>query len=396
MKPSENPSLVIMQSGGPTAVINATLYGIVDEARRTNKFSQIWGANGGFEGLRNGTWLNFETFTDATLQAMRNYPGIALKSSRTAVDDEAISQVLRLFKERSVQHLLVVGGNGSMLTPLRLFRAAEQERCDLFVLGVPKTVDNDLVLTDHSPGYGSAARFIARAVQDAIWDLNALPGESVRILEVMGRNTGWLAAASLLVGQLEGGAPDYVLTPEQPFDEEKLLLQLEADLRQDKKVFIVASEGLRTPTGEFVAERSGFIMKDKLGRPNPGFTSGVGHVLAQLIHTRLGCRVRYDKPGVLQRSGLAVSTTDRDEAELIGREALLALLRGESGKMIGFIRNERPYSVRTALFPLEEIAGLERLMPPEFFQRGELDLAMVRSYIGPLIGKPLTKYEMLI
>lgn len=389
-------SLIILQSGGPTAVINATLYGIISEAQRTKKFSRIFGAVAGFEGLSAGNWVDVTGIAEQNIEIFKSTPGMALGSSRSQVDEKALHHVVDRLVQHSVDCVLVIGGNGSMLTPLGLYRIAGARGYALRVLGVPKTVDNDLIRTDHSPGYGSAARVIARAVQDSVWDLKTLPAESVRIMEIMGRNTGWLAAAAWLAGDPGESGPDYVLTPEVTFHHELFLQRIGADLKRNRRIFITAAEGLRTDAGTFLAEESGFVMKDKIGRVNPGFTSGVGHVLAKLIYDRFGCRVRYDKPGTLQRSGLDVSLTDRAEAELIGRNAVTALLEGESGKMIGFIRRPGPYRTETGLFPLEEVAGKERTIPAEFYVADRLNPAMVRDYVGPLIGEPLQQYKMLI
>ncbi|MGE5553040.1 MAG: diphosphate--fructose-6-phosphate 1-phosphotransferase [Betaproteobacteria bacterium] len=386
-------SLLVAQSGGPTAVINATLYGIIRECQSVGVFDRVLGVKGGFAGLRSGDWVDLLSWEEGILSRLPETPGIVLRSSRTAVSDSDLATVVALLRSRDVHHLLFIGGNGSMLTPLRLGEEARRQNYELLVLGLPKTIDNDLALTDHSPGYGSAARFVARAVQDCVWDLRSLPAEPVRIIEVMGRNTGWLAAAALLARRRQEDGPCLVLTPERTFSKQTFLTGLTHALQKYGGVVVVASEGLRTSAGTLLAEESGFIMRDDLGRPLPGYAAGVGHVLAKLVHTELGCRVRYDKPGVLQRSALAVSSTDRAEAELIGREGVRALLSGEAGKMLGFVREEGPYRVRVTSFPLESVAGVERVLPDSFFIGDTLNEEMVRAYAEPLIGEPLTDYQ---
>jgi 6-phosphofructokinase 1 len=280
-----------------------------------------------------------------------------------------------------------------MDTVYETLRAAGECGWELKAMGIPKTIDNDLILTDHCPGYGSAARYLAITCAEIKRDTLALTlTERVKILEVMGRNTGWLTAATALAGDY---APDLIYLPERPFYEEAFLGEVDNAVRQHGCAVVAACEGIRHADGSFVSMNTDPLNQDAFGHPEPG---GVGHHLTELVMERLKLKARYDKPGTMQRcSGLGASGVDIQEAYKVGWEAVRRAASDENGKMITLEREAgEAYCCTTGAVPLENVKNAEKKMPAEYIGNdGSRPTAAFEAYARPLLGDPLPEYVTL-
>lgn len=331
-----NSNLAIGQSGGPTAVINATLAGILTQALVLGKFDAIYGLEHGLEGALTDEWIDLSGLTDETLNTLAHTPGAALGSSRRKLNEADYARVIEVFHARDIHHFAYIGGDGSMWVANHLSEIAAAQRYELHIVGVPKTIDNDLPCTDHTPGYGSAARFLALAARDAGLDLEAMQTfDDVVILEAMGRDTGWLAAASALLKESDDDAPQLVYVPEIPFDEAQFIDDIAQVHNRLGRVFVVAAEGIRTPNGQFVGGRAMNDSTDPLGRTVFALTPGVAAYLTERVRDRLGLQTRFFRPSLIGRSlSACVSEVDRTEAYQVGETAARLLADGQGGVMV--------------------------------------------------------------
>jgi 6-phosphofructokinase 1 len=291
--------------------------------------------------------------------------------------------------------MLYIGGNDSADTTHRIAQAAQALHYELQAISIPKTIDNDLPLTDHCPGYGSAARFIALATMDSTMNTLSIPWHyPVKVIETMGRDAGWLTAAAALGKREERDAPHILLLPEQSFNADRYLQQVEEAYRRFGFVVVVAAETLRDEQGQALGA-VGQVGTDAFHHP---LLSGAAQYLVELVKERLKLRARFDKPGDLQRmASYAVSTVDRDEAYQVGQAGVEAARAGETDKMVVLLRQETPeYSCTTGLVELDKVANVQRLLPAEFLSA---DKTMVTpaflKYAQPLIGEELPVYQKL-
>ena len=323
------------------------------------------------------------------LEALCSTPSAALGSCRYRLKDGDASLAVAQLEDFGASYFLYIGGNDSADTAHQMAMAAAARGSDLRVVCVPKTIDNDLPEMDHCPGYGSAARFLALAVQDSALCTEAIPTHyPVKIIEVMGRDAGWLAAASALGQQREEDPPHLVYVPEQPLDEEEFLADVEQVYRSLGWVVAVVAETVRDRHGQALGQ----LQQQGADAFGHQLLAGPAPYLVNLVQSRLGVRARYDKPGDLQRmSSACISTTDRREAEMVGRAAVEVALAGETDKMVTLVRSEGPdYAVTTGLAGLEQIANQRRPLPAAFFDAsGKRITAAFRDYALPLLGDPL-------
>jgi ATP-dependent phosphofructokinase / diphosphate-dependent phosphofructokinase len=375
---------VIAQGGGPTPVINASLAAAAEEARATAFVTHFLGSEYGLKGIRSELFIDLFAQDRGVIQKIRNAPGAALGSSRERLSSEQIGQLLEVFRRRDVRYFFYIGGNGSMGTALDIDEAAQMAGYGLHVIGIPKTVDNDIQHTDHTPGYGSAGRFYAHAVRDMGMDHQALPSP-ILICEIMGRNVGWVVAATAFARYYEDDAPHLIYCPEQRVPRERLLADIEAVYRRLGRVFVCICEGQLDENGEpFGAD------VDRPDNPQHRLASNLGHAVAKFVSKNLQIRVRSERPSLIGRCcSFMVSETDRHDAELVGRAAIQAARAGHSGQMIGLVRNgtEGNYRSTTNLIPLPDVARKERKMPPEFIANSGADVTPAYTeYARPLIG----------
>lgn len=380
-------NVLVVHGGGPTPVMNASLYGVITEAKRHPEIESVYGAIGGMEGIVKEQLLDLLTFEEEKLKLLLHTPGTAIGSSRYPVTEEDYQKIPEILEKYKIRYILPNGGNGTMDTCGKIYRACKD--AGVCVVGIPKTIDNDIAITDHTPGYGSAARYIAETTAEVGVDVKALPIH-VCIIEAMGRNAGWITAASALARKKPGDAPHLIYLPERPFKEEEFLKDVKRLYDQLGGVVVVASEGLKKENGEPIVP--------------PIFKSGrsvyygdVSAYLAELVIKNLGIKARSEKPGLCGRASIALqSSLDRDEAVLAGREALKAAMRGEGGTMVGFIREETPdgsYKMHTRMIPIEEVMLYERTLPGEYInERGNDVTQAFTDWCKPLIGSEIRDF----
>ncbi len=387
-------NLVVGQSGGPTAVINSSVSGVIWQAKLVQEIGSIYGMAHGIEGFLNEDLMDLGQEEDEIILGLRSTPSAALGSCRFKMDDSDCEKIIRICQAYDIRYFLYIGGGDSMDTVDRISQAAQSHRFEMRVMGIPKTIDNDLPITDHSPGYGSAARYIAAICTEIKRDTLAMGyTEVVKILETMGRNSGWLVAASSLANDY---APDLIYFPERPLESDRILADIERVYHQKGCVLAAICEGQKSPDGSYLAMNEDFRNIDAFGHPEPG---GVGDYLAKLVMTRLNLKARADKPGTIQRcAGGFVSSADENEAYLVGQEAVVRAVRGESGYMISLNRvSTEPYQCEVGVVPLGYVKNEEKMLPDAFIHPdGNHVTEAFKAYARPLIGDPLPEYVTLL
>jgi ATP-dependent phosphofructokinase / diphosphate-dependent phosphofructokinase len=386
---------LIGQSGGPTAVINASLVGAALAAMEADAVDGVYGARFGIQGVLNDDLIDLRLLPGDVWDALRGTPSAALGSCRYKLREDDATRAVHMLRARGIRYFLYIGGNDSADTALRLAEAARAMDYDLRVICVPKTIDNDLPETDHCPGYGSAARFLALATRDSALCTIAMPDHyPVKIIEAMGRDAGWLAAATALCKEREADPPHLIYFPERPLSDERFLADVAAAHTAFGYAVVVVAETVRNERGQALGA-IGSQGADAFGHPLLG---GAAQYLTGLVRDRLGLRARFDKPGDLQRmSSVCVSATDRAEAELAGRAAVAAALRGESAKMVTLVRLPGPrYTCETGLADLTKIANAHRPFPAEFLSAHGTGVTQAyRDYALPLLGEPMPRFVRL-
>jgi 6-phosphofructokinase 1 len=392
---SHNNNLIIGQSGGATAVINASLVGAVEAALADEGIDRIYGMLHGVERLLKEDIIDLRQEASSVWTRLLYAPSAALGSCRYKLTDEDPERVIAILRKYDIHFLLYIGGNDSADTAHRVALAAQHMNYDLRAISVPKTIDNDLPFTDHCPGYGSAARFIALATRDSAMNTSAIPWYyPIKVIETMGRDAGWLTASSALAKQDESDPPHILLMPEQRFNADRFLRQVEEVQRRVGYVVVVAAESIRDEQGKSLGA-IGQVGTDAFQHP---MLSGTAQHLVDLVNSELRLRARFDKPGDLQRmASFAVSSTDRDEAYLVGKMGTKALLDGESDKMITIVRHDEPaYHCTTGLAELSQVANVQRLLPDEYLDESKTMVTQAfYDYALPLIGDPIPDHTRL-
>lgn len=380
-------NVLVVHGGGPTAVINSSLYGVLEEAKASGKIDKVYGAMGGSEAIFKERFLDLLQFPEEKLKLLLETPATAIGSSRYALEEEDYKAMPAIFKKYNIKYVLLNGGNGTMDTCGKIYHACQEYGIN--VVGIPKTIDNDIAITDHTPGYGSAARYIAATTAEVGVDVKSLPIH-VCVIEAMGRNAGWITAASALARKNPGDAPHLIYLPEFPFNEDEFLEDVKTLYDKLGGVVVVASEGLKNEKGEPIVPP---IFKS--GRAT--YYGDVSAHLANLVIKKLGIKARSEKPGICGRASIAwQSPVDRDEAVLAGREALKAAMNGESGVMIGFIRDETEdgsYKIHVERIPIEQVMLYERVIPESYVNERRNDVTEeFVNWCRPLIGPELRDF----
>ncbi len=377
-------NLLIIHGGGPTAVINASLYGAIREAQNCPEVDRIYCAVGGTGGLMKENLRDVTDMSDEILKGLLTSPASAIGSSRDALEAPEYEAMTAVLKKHEIRYVLMNGGNGTMDTCGRLQRHCEGT--DIRVVGIPKTMDNDLAVTDHAPGFASAARYMAGSTAELCCDVDSLPIHVV-VLEALGRNAGWVTAASALAADAYGKGPDLIYLPERNFDEEAFLRDVRKLIAEKGHGVVVASEGLHYADGTPIVEPI-------FSTERATYFGDVSSHLAQLITRKLHYKARSEKPGLLGRASVCwQSSVDRYEAELCGREAVKAAVAGETAKMVAIRRlSNAPYAAETFLADIEEVMMTERKMPDEFINaEGNGVTEAYKDWVRPLLGEPLPK-----
>lgn len=364
----ELKNLLVGQSGGPSAAINASLAGVLAEGIASKKIGKVYGAFNGISGVLSDHIQEMDMMENEELMhLLKITPAMALGSCRHKLaeidsDPESYQKIEAVFDKYNIGYFFYIGGNDSMDTVDKLNNYFCRIKKDVKVIGVPKTIDNDLVMTDHTPGFGSAAKYLAVTVDEIIRDTSIYAVKSVTIMEIMGRDSGWLTLAAALPKLLGGSKPDIVALPEVAFDENVFLEQINTLFQTTNNIVAVVSEGIRDQHGNYIGEDTKSGSTDIFGHQ---YLSGVGKYLEQLVNAKIGCKVRSIEVNLMQRCAAHLaSQTDLDEAEQIGRAAVKRALDGASGEMMIFRRvSDHPYQIEIGSFPISQIANKAAMVP---------------------------------
>jgi 6-phosphofructokinase len=385
------PNAIVAQSGGPTAVINSSACGVIQQAAKSGKIGQVIGATNGILGVLKEDLFNVSAERPEAIEALKRTPAAAMGSCRYKLKSIEQSKadfqrVLDVFKAHNIRYFFYAGGNDSMDTADKVNKLAADAGYELVCIGIPKTVDNDLAFTDHCPGYPSVAKYVATCAAEAGRDTEALyTADTCTILEVMGRNAGWIAAATGLAATRPEDAPHLVYMPEAAFSFDKFVRDVEEVLKRLGRVFIVAGEGLKDENGKYVTADSGAFAKDSFGHVQLG---GVAEMLKVVIEKEVKIKARFNKLGTNQRSAMHfASLTDVKEAYMCGQMAVKYALKGVNGKMVTLVREKGPkYKCTTGLAELRDVANGEKKVPRDFInEAGNHITKAMRDYLRPLV-----------
>ena len=382
-------NILVAHGGGPTAVINTSLQGMVEAARTSGRVDKIYAARFGAEGILKGDLIDLTDVPAEVIARLQYTPASAIGSCRRKLTEDDYPTVMETLKKYEINAFFYNGGNDSMDTCNKVNELAVKEGLDLRVIGIPKTMDNDLEVTDRCPGFGSAARYAAISASELALDASGLPIHVV-VMELMGRNAGWVTAASAMAKRLTRcGQLTYL--PELPVDVDKMLADIEAGYAKGNGLLVTVSEGLCGLDGKPLAD-TGIV--DGFGHTVPG---GTAQYISDQIMQKLGIKSRAEKPGLLGRCSIPyVSSTDRKEAYEVGRYALESALRGQSGQMVAIEAIRRPkYISRLFLTPLSGVANAEKKFPLEWIEGGNQIADAFFDYAEPLMGEDFPQYAFL-
>ncbi len=380
----EKHNLIVAQGGGPTAVINASLAGVVAEAQKHPEIGRIYAGRGGIEGAMKEKFIDLTDMSARDIERLKFTPSSAVGSCRYKVTEKDHDRIIEVLRKHDIKYFFYNGGNDSMDTCNKVSKIAG----DISVIGVPKTIDNDLAVTDHCPGFGSAARYAAITTLEYGLDIRALPIH-VGVIEIMGRNAGWLVAATALARTQGFAAPHLIYFPERAFDRQKFVADVKAaQAKYGYGIVVAVSEGICYADGKPVAD-SGMV--DGFGHKIPG---GTAQALSNIL-LQEGIKSRAEKPGLVGRaSKLTIAKCDVDEAFEVGRVAVKSVVAGKSGYMVGYKRvSTNPYKIDYELIELAKVANVENVLPDNFINEAGNDVtdAFV-EYCKPLIGGELEDY----
>ena len=383
---------IIGQSGGPTIAINASLAGIIHRAKSSKEFNHVYGMINGIKGLLDGQYMDLlEEFDNGEkINALKQTPAMYLGSCRfklpTHQDNiQVYEDLFKILTDLVITDFFYIGGNDSMDTVMKLDEYARHIQSPIHFIGIPKTIDNDLMGTDHTPGFGSAAKYVATSILEVVHDSLIYQLQSVTIIEIMGRNAGWLTAAAALARNEYNEAPDLIYLPEVVFDKDKFLQDIHEVFKKKRCVVIAVSEGIKDKDGHFLDDDSKYAKKDAFGHV---LHSGTGKMLESLVFKEFGCKVRSIELNVLQRCAMHIgSKTDLNESFVVGQKAIETALEGKSGQVMGFKRlcND-PYHIDYISSDVRDIANLEQKIPRNWINEAGNDINQeLYDYLYPLI-----------
>ncbi|MBR1815629.1 MAG: 6-phosphofructokinase [Lachnospiraceae bacterium] len=379
---------IVAQSGGPTAAINASLAGVISAVNKSNNYEKIYGSLHGIQGVLRNEFLELSNATEDFIERLAATPAMYLGSCRYKLpdyreDEAAYKDIFEMFDRYNVGAFFYIGGNDSMDTVAKLSEYADAMGSSIRIAGIPKTIDNDLLVTDHTPGFASAAKYVASSIREVAYDTYIYDLQSVTIVEVMGRDAGWLTGASVLTRNEFSFAPHLIYLPEVAFDREQFIEDVRKSIDRYKNVIVAVSEGIHDAEGNYIA--AGVAADDKFGHAQ---LSGAGKALEYLVKEKIGVKVRSIEINVLQRAaGHMASKTDLEEALSLGAEAVRFTELGETGFMtvIKRMRNE-PYEYIIEHSPVKDIANKAKPVPVEWINDAHNDVTEeFISYIKPLV-----------
>ncbi len=387
---SNQVNLLVAQSGGPTVAINSSLAGVISQAKASKEIDTVFGARNGIQGvLKEELVVLSDVFNcEEKIEDLRHTPSMYLGSCRYKLtepheDEVDYLRIIEVLKKYQVKYFFYIGGNDSMDTVAKLSKYATEKGYEIYVMGIPKTIDNDLMAIDHTPGFGSAAKYIATSILEIAHDTSIYDMESVLIVEIMGRNAGWLAASSVLARTQYSTAPDLIYLPERIFSTAGFVQDVRDMLKKKKQIIIAVSEGLCDASGTYVSSQE--ANTDQFGHVR---LSGTAKYLEHLIHDTIGCKVRSVELNVLQRcASHIVSQTDIDEAYELGKRGVDYALEGVTGHMVRLLRtSDTPYKVEYSVEDIDKIANEERAVPLEWInEKGNDVTEEMVTYLRPLI-----------
>jgi len=385
-------NIIIAQSGGPTCAINASLAGVFKRAKLSEEIDTIYGSINGINGIIGDNIVDLSDYlkSDDDIELLINTPSTVLGSCRYKLadakkDETDYLKIVDCLKKHDIGMFFYIGGNDSMDTVLKLSEYFAENNIDIKVIGIPKTIDNDLCGTDHSPGFGSAAKYVAATVQEIARDSRVYSVKSVTIIEIMGRHAGWLTAASCCLRANGEIAPHLIYLPEVEFNADKFIEDVKRVQAEHDAVIVAVSEGVRNEEGNFAGEEFQSQKSDAFGHQ---YLAGIGKYLENLVSDKIGCKVRSIELNVMQRcSSHIASLTDLEESEKIGEKAFEAALEGKTGRMMCYVRKSNsPYSMVIEDVSVAETANHEKFFPTEWItdeKNNVTDEAM--DYFLPLI-----------
>lgn len=385
-------NVLIAHGGGPTTVINGSLFGVIEEAKKFgDMIDHVYGAVHGIEGVLGGQFIDLLEEDPKQLALLPVTPSSVLGSCRRKLTEADYPRILELFQQYEIGFFFYNGGNDSMDTCYKIDQLAKQSHYPLCTVGIPKTIDNDLEMTDHCPGYGSAARYVANNTRDLWMEVQAMP-MYVTVMETMGRNAGWLAAAASLPRYNGKPCAQLIYLPERIFEQERFLADVDRLLQKQREILIVVSEGITDETGEMLSDQG---IVDGFGHKLAG---GASQVLCDLISKHLGIKARAERSGFLGRASMVMqSKQDREEAVEVGRQAVRLAVAGTTGVMVSIQRlSDHPYRISLTHVPLESVANQERKFPDNWINSAGNGISEdFRNYCLPLLGEPLSPYAEL-
>lgn len=393
-------NIIVGQSGGPTSVINSSLAGVYKNAIERG-FDKVYGMLHGIQGLLDEQYVDLSTqiHSELDIELLKRTPSAFLGSCRFKMpeihEDKAIyEKIFGILNKLDIDAFIYIGGNDSMDTVSKLARYAASNGIDVKVIGIPKTIDNDLIMTDHTPGYGSAAKYVASTVREIVLDSSVYQQKAVTIVELMGRHAGWLTAASVLARKHKDDNPLLVYLPETNFDMEQFAHDVEAALKKQPNVIICISEGISDDRGQFICEYADEARLDTFGHK---MLTGSGKILENFVRDRFGVKVRSVELNVSQRcSGMVASQTDIEEAALAGAWGVRKALEGVTGQMIAFNRkSDSPYEMECVTVDVNQVCNQEKKFPSQWITKNGTDVSdEFWNYALPLIqGEPERKME---
>lgn len=392
-------NILVGQSGGPTAVINSSLYGVLVEGKaHSEAIDQVLGMINGINGLLEDRIMNLSELEDDKAKLLRTTPAAYLGSCRYKLPSDLADPVYPVIfdklKQYNIGYFLYIGGNDSMDTVSKLSRYGATIDSDIRFIGVPKTIDDDLIMTDHTPGYGSAAKFVASMVRQMVLDAEVYNTKSVNIIEIMGRAAGWLTAASVLARKFKDDNPVMIYLPETNFDVEEMLIKLKKLIDTKKNVVICVSEGIHDKDGKLICEYEQEVSTDVFGHKN---LTGSGKTLENIIKARLGVKVRSVELNITQRANaIEASLTDVNEAQQCGQEGVKMAINGETGLMVSMQRvSDAPYTIEYKGVDVNLVCNQEKMVPQEWITNEGTDIGPeFIKYARPLIqGESLPPME---
>lgn len=393
-------NIIVGQSGGPTSVINSSLAGVFATAKELGA-GKIYGMRNGIEGLLEERYIDMTEYIKNSMdvEILKRTPSSFLGSCRFKLptaekSPETYEKIIAVLRKLDIQHFFYIGGNDSMDTIKQLSEYAKAKNItDVTFMGVPKTIDNDLAVTDHTPGYGSAAKYIASTMKEIIRDALVQPIKIVNIIEIMGRNAGWLTAASALAKGDDCEGVDLIYLPETVFDINKFVAKVQEIQKTKKQIVVAVSEGVKTADGKYVCESaSSNMLVDSFGHKQ---LSGTASALANVISNEIGCKTRAIEFSTIQRCASHIaSLTDVDEAFIVGGIAVKAAFDGETGKVGIFQRlSNKPYLMGTSIYDVNAIANVEKTVPQEWIINDGTGVSQeALDYMRPLIQGEIYPY----